>query len=172
MAHITSGCSKLAGTEYTKRHNNMASIIYRAICAEYDLEHSKDWWVEPEKVVRNDHAKIICDFPIQTDKHLLHNRLDIVLIIDIAVPRDENIQDKELEKMDKYQSLKIELEQLWKVKIMVIPVVAGALGAIADRLPGWLAQIPGTISEVELQKSALLGMAQVLRRVLRLPGLW
>ena len=54
---------------------------------------------------------------------------------------------------------------------MVIPVVVGALGAITDRLPGWLAQIPGTISEVELQKSALLGTAQVLRRVLRLPGL-
>ena len=55
---------------------------------------------------------------------------------------------------------------------MVIPVVVGALGAIADRLPGWLAQIPGTISKVEPQKSALLGTAQVLRRVLRLPGLW
>ena len=68
--------------------------------------------------------------------------------------------------------MKIELEQLWKVKIMVIPVVVGALGVIADRLPGWLAQIPGTISEVELQKSALLGTAQVLQRVLRLPGLW
>ena len=88
------------------------------------------------------------------------------------MPRDENIQDKELEKIDIYQSLKIELEQLWKVKIMVIPVVVGALGAIGDRLPGWLAQIPGTISEVELQKSALLGTAQVLRRVLKLPGLW
>ena len=34
---------------------NVASIIYRVICAEYDLEHSKDWWVEPEKVVRNAH---------------------------------------------------------------------------------------------------------------------
>ena len=86
------------------------------------------------------------------------------------MPRNENIQDKKLEKIDKYQSLKIELE-LWKVKIMVIPVVVGALGAIADRLPGWLAQKPGTISEVELQKSAFLGTAQVLRRVLRLPGL-
>ena len=52
-------------------------------------------------------------------------------------------------------------------KIMVIPVV---VGAIADRLPGWLAQIPGTISKVELQKSALLGTAHALRRVLRLPG--
>ena len=76
------------------------------------------------------------------------------LIIDIAVPRDQSIQDKELKEIDKYQLLKIELEQLWKVKIMIIPVIVGALvGAIADRLPGWLAQIPGTISEVELQKS-------------------
>ena len=57
------------------------------------------------------------------------------LIIYISVPRDENIQDKEFEKIDKYQSLKIELEQLWKVKIMVISVVVGALGAIADRIP-------------------------------------
>ena len=94
------------------------------------------------------------------------------LIIDIAVPRDKNIQDKELEKIDKYQSLKIELEQLWKIKIVVIPVVVGALGAIADGLPGWPAQIPGTISEVELQKSVLLGTVQVLRGVLRLTGLW
>ena len=49
VAHITSGCSKLAGSEYTERHNNVASIVYRAICAEYDLEHSKHWWVKPEK---------------------------------------------------------------------------------------------------------------------------
>ena len=55
---------------------------------------------------------------------------------------------------------------------MVIPVVVGALDAIAARLPGWLAQIPGTISEVELQKSTLLETAQVLRCVLKLPGLW
>ena len=40
---------------------------------------------------------------------------------------------------------------------MVIPVDVGALGAIADRLPGCLAQIQGTISELELQKSAILG---------------
>ena len=81
------------------------------------------------------------------------------LIIDIAVPRDENIQDKKLKKIDKYHSLKIELEQLWKVKIMVIPVVVGALGEIADRLPGRLVQIPGTIGEVQLQENALLKTA-------------
>ena len=52
-AHIIIGCSKLVGTEY----NNVASIIHGAICTEYNLEHSKDWWVRPEKVVSNDQAK-------------------------------------------------------------------------------------------------------------------
>ena len=54
------------------------------------------------KVVKNDHVKILLDFLIQTDKHLFHNRPDIVLInykeqtgliIDIAVSRNENTQD-------------------------------------------------------------------------------
>ena len=83
---------------------------------------------------------------------LFNYKEQTTLIIDIAVPRAENIQDKKLEKTDIYQVLKIELEQLWKVKIIVISVVLGALGAIADRLPGWLAPIPGTIREVYLQK--------------------
>ena len=58
------------------------------------------------------------------------------LVIDM--PRDENIQDKELEKIDKYQRLKVELEQLCGD--------LSSLGAIADRIPGWLAQILGTRS--------------------------
>ena len=51
---------------------------------------------------------------------------------------------------------------------MVIFVVVGAIGAIADRLPGWLAQTLGTISEVELLKRILLATAQVFWCVFRL----
>ena len=64
VIHITSGCSKLAGIEYTEKHNNVASIVYGAICAECKIDHSKDLWVDPEKVVKNDHAKILLDFSI------------------------------------------------------------------------------------------------------------
>ena len=52
---------------------------------------------------------------------------------------------------------------------MVISVVVGALGAIPNRLSGWLAQILATISEVELQKSTLLGMVLVFQHALKLP---
>ena len=72
---------------------------------------------------------------------LINYKEQTSLIIDIAVPRYKNIQEKKLEEIDKYQSLKIELEELWNIKIMAIPVVVGALVAIADRLPVWLALI-------------------------------
>ena len=65
-------------------------------------------------------------------------------------------QELHLGKIDKNQSLKIKLEQLPEVKIIMIPVVVGALGVIADRLHDWLSQIPGTINKVELLKSAFL----------------
>ena len=56
VTHIIIGCRKLAGFEYTEGHNNVASIVYRAICAKSKFEHSKNWWVESEKVVRNNYA--------------------------------------------------------------------------------------------------------------------
>ena len=49
-------------------------------------------------------------------------------IIDVAVPADKNIRDKEVEKVQKYQDLRIEIQKLWNVKAVVIPVVVGALG--------------------------------------------
>jgi hypothetical protein len=181
ISHLTSGCSKLAGTSYMERHNYVASIVYRAICSEYNIELPAEWKAEPHKVVENQHAKILWDFHIQTDRMVQHNQPDIVLIdkdaktgliIDIAVPMDGNIRDKELEKIDKYQQLKEELQTLWKVRMTVIPVVIGALGAVTERFPGWISLIPGKINAIRLQKAALLGTAKILRRVLKLPGLW
>jgi hypothetical protein len=181
VAHLVSGCSKLAGTAYMERHNNVASIVYRAVCSAYDVETPRDWQALPEKVVQNNRAKVLWDFHIQTDIMVQHNQPDIVLvdknkktalIIDIAVPRDENIKEKEQEKIDKYYALSVELERLWEVKTKVIPVVVGALGTVTDRLSAWLGEIPGKINEVDLQKSALLGTTKLLRRILRLPGLW
>jgi len=181
VAHLVSGCSKLAGTAYTDRHNYLAAIVYRAICSKYGLEHSRKPKDTPEKVVQNDRVKLLWDFHIQTDIRLKHNQPDIVLvdrqdktclIIDIAVPRDENIREKEQEKVSKYEPLRIELERLWNVDTKVVPVVVGALGAVTTHLSQWLSMIPGDIKEVDLQKSALLGTCRLLRHTLKLPGLW
>ena len=93
-------------------------------------------------------------------------------IIDIAVPSDFNIKVKEIEKVEKYQALREELERTWRTTAVVVPVVVGALGAVTPNCTQWLAQIPGEIEVHWLQKSALLGTGKILRRFLKLPGFW
>ena len=87
-------------------------------------------------------------------------------IIDIACPLDANIQEKENEKSVKYQDLRRELEQLWKVKTRVVPVVVGALGAVTKKHQGHVRSIVDEISTDDLQKATLLGTARLLREVL------
>ena len=80
-----------------------------------------------EKVLQNEKVKILWDFKIQTDKHLAHNVLDIIMVekkqvwlIDVAIPGDSRINQKEVEKITKYQDLKVEVERLWKKKATVV----------------------------------------------------
>ncbi len=88
------------------------------------------------------------------------------VVIDVAILSDSNIR-----KLEKYQRLKEELKKMWRVKATVVPVVIGALGAVAHKLGEWLQQIPSTTSEVSVQKSPIQGTATILRRTLKLPGL-
>ena len=66
--------------QITLRHNSVASIVYKGMCARYDLEHNKEWRVEPEKVVESEDAKIFWDFPVQTYIQMPNNRPDIILV--------------------------------------------------------------------------------------------
>ncbi|KAK7922367.1 hypothetical protein WMY93_009269 [Mugilogobius chulae] len=144
VQHITAGCKMLAGKAYMERHNQVAGIVYRNICAEYGLETPRSKWETPPKVVENDRAKILWDFQIQTDRMVMANQPDIVVVdkeqrravvVDVAIPSDGNIRRKEHEKLEKYQGLREELEKAWKVKATVVPVVIGALGAVT---PNWM----------------------------------
>ena len=48
------------------------------------------------------------------------------IIIDMALPGDKKIFDKEKKKIEKYPNLKREIQRLWNLKkIDVIPVVLG-----------------------------------------------
>ena len=61
---------------------------------------------------------------------------------------------------------------MWGVKATVMPVVIGALGAVTHKLGEWLQQIPGTTSEVSVQRSVVLGTVRILHRTVKLPGIW
>lgn len=49
------------------------------------------------------------------------------VVIVVVIPAINNTTKKEYKKIDKYQGLKEQLQQMWKVKSEVILVVIGAL---------------------------------------------
>ena len=66
----------------------------------------------------------------------------------------------------KYKDLTIEIQRMWNVKTKVIPVIIGATGTISKLFRKYVSNIPGKHEEKELQKTAILGTAHILRKVL------
>ena len=139
VMHILSECKKLAQREYKKRHDRVASIIHWELCAIHGFQRSKNWFDHlAESVMENDRVKILWDFNIHTDRVIEARRPDIVVvdkfnsettIIDVAIPGDFRVKDKELEKIEKYQDLALKVSRMWNASVRVIPIVMGALRA-------------------------------------------
>jgi hypothetical protein len=55
---------------------------------------------------------------------------------------------------------------MWNVKTRVIPVIIGASGTTSKSFRKYVRTIPGNHDIRELQKTAILGTAHVLRKVL------
>ena len=148
------------------------------MCKGYGVECSDKWYEHsPKSIEENEEVKLLWDFTIQTDREIHHRRPDIVIqkkkaketIIvesDIAVPGDSHVRQKETEKYEKYQDLAREIKWIWKSRTNVVPVVVGALGSVSKKLAGHLEQLGIKDRTRTMQKSALLGSAHILRKVL------
>jgi hypothetical protein len=55
---------------------------------------------------------------------------------------------------------------MWNVITGVLPVIIGATGTISKSLRKYVSTIPGNREVKELQKTAILGTAHILRKVL------
>jgi hypothetical protein len=53
------------------------------------------------------------------------------MLIDVAIPGDRTVIQKETEKILKYMDLTIEIQHMWNVKTRVIPVIIEATGTIS-----------------------------------------
>ena len=176
--HIGSGCSKLAQKEYKRRHDNLGKIVHWKVAKECRFEVVSKWYEhEPESVLENEDYKILWDFSIQTDHVIEARRPDLVVvdkkertckIIDFAVPGDSRIEEKEKEKIEKYQDLGRELKKLWNVRMKIIPLVVGSLGAIPKQFDKRLKDIGISVGIGQVQKTVLLGTARILRKVLEI----
>ena len=88
------------------------------------------------------------------------------MLIEVAISGDRNVIKKEDEKILKYKDLTIEIQRMWNVKTKVIPVIIGVTGTISKLFRKYVSNIPGKHEVKELQKTAILGTAHILRKVL------
>ena len=88
------------------------------------------------------------------------------MLIDVAFSGDRNVIKKEAEKILKYKDLTIEIHPMWKVKTRVIPVTIGASWTISRSFRKYISNIQGNHEVKELQKTATLDTAHILRKVL------
>ena len=175
LDHVVSRCSKRAQKEYKRRHDNLGKIVHWKLARKCNFEAEGKWYEhEPESVLENEDYKTLWDFSIQTDHVIEARRLDLVVvdkmkriskIIDFAVPGDSRIEEKEKDKIEKYQHLGRELRKIWNVKVKIIPLVVGSLDAILKQFGNRLKQIGITAGTAQVQKTVLLGTARILRKV-------
>ena len=79
---------------------------------------------------------------------------------------DKDVSVEEFEKLSKYKYLEIEVEKLWHMETMTIPVVFGALYIINKGSEKHIEKIPGSQNLGEMQIKALTGTANILRKTL------
>ena len=110
-----------------------------------------------------------------THRHVPYNKSDIIIqekqtdrcmIIDVAIPSDYSIPTKATEKMSKYVDLQIDCQRMWNKRVQVIPVIIGGTGVIDKNIKKYIGKIPGHHHIYKLQRSAILGTAHILRKVL------
>ena len=92
----------------------------------------------------------------------------ICRIVNFAVPADNRVKLNKSEKKDKYLDLAREQKKLWSMKVMIIPIIIGALGTkgLIQGLED--CEIWGRVEKI--QTHALLRLARILRRVLETWG--
>ena len=80
------------------------------------------------------------DMKVRTDTHTRYNKPDIIVhdkksrtcqIIDVAIPLDQNVNNKTAEKLTKYKELLQEYKRMYQIKqAEILPVIIGVLGTV------------------------------------------
>ena len=115
--------------------------------------------------------QILSDFTVQADHFITARRPDTIFIdkkhhdfqrIDLALPYDTRVYDKEVHKIEKYLNLAWELKNVWNMKVTGVPLVVGALGTLA-KAQGKRLKTNGIKTKItELQKTVLMYTSRIL----------
>jgi hypothetical protein len=93
----------------------------------------------PEPLCEHEDVTALWNQGVHTEREATANRPDIIIknkkdktciLIDVAIPADRIVTQKEAEKKLKYKSLSIEMQQMWNVKCVIIPLIIGGTGIV------------------------------------------
>lgn len=179
IQHVTSSCATLAPREYTDRHNAMAKVYHQAIAIKHGLlkHHKKIHEYSPQTLLENESLKLYWDHPLITDRSILHNRPDIVIldkkektatIIDITVPADDNAEKAYTEKVVKYHDLAFELKEIHQLtRTSILPLVITTNGLVEMHLTQHTAQLGLDENLIDVaQREVILWTTRIVRRFL------
>ena len=183
LDHILAGCEKLAGNEYMKRHNNALMVMATEWAKINGLvpEETKWYMLSWKKgtVLENNGRKLIWDFEFRCRKSTSARRPDLVLednfnktilIIDMACPMEQNIEEKRREKLTKYQQIAYEIRERRRgYRVRIVPLVIGCLGGGGNRMLQELKLIIGEKAEIvlsEMTKVVLWEGESLVRKVM------
>jgi len=176
---ITAASEQLVPTEYVKRHDGLAKVIYQKLAEAKELTKGKSPYYKytPASVLENDNFKLYWNRSILTDKTIHFNRPDITFmnkktkntfLIDIAVPYTHSLAKTITDKQNKYQELANEICAMWKQNTaQVVPIVISSTGVIPKSLSQSLKRLklhPNTY--IQMQKSVILVTYSIVRNFL------
>ena len=123
---------------------------------------------------KDNNITIMWDMSVNTDRTITANRPDIIVkdsvnstckLIDMLFHQIEHIALKETEKKSKYKDLELEIQGMWHMKTVVIPVVVGALGTVKKGMVENIKKVSERATMTEIQKICMLGSGRILRKV-------
>ena len=155
VRHILSLCRPKGFNLYMERHDRALLAVYHDLCKHYGFEVTPRWWeLEPLPVRENQHAKILWDVPIPTDKEIVARRPDVFLqdkgnrwlyLIEMVVAWDSLQVERRAEKLSKYRDLCANLRRQFPgYRLELVPVVIRVLGTVTHHLVGGLGCLPTT----------------------------
>ena len=177
--HILNYCPVLARKAYVDRHDSVVKLLHWAICAHHQAPGLSS--IARHQLVHTVQLSgghtVLWEVSVPTDKRLLANRPDLILrgadtaiVIDVAVPMEQNLAAKAKEKSEKYKPLCAELKNVWNLVAVpeVVPIVVGSRGGLMFDIGGCLKKLCGTrLRPQALQRQAILGSLSILRSVLQ-----
>jgi hypothetical protein len=95
----------------------------------------------PKPVFVEGDVTVLWNQAVHTDGEITENKLDIIIknektctLMDMAIPADRNVVQKEAEKNLKYKSLCIEIQRMRNLKCTIVPLIIGATGIVTRSL--------------------------------------